>query len=107
MNWTKLAVADVLIGFGALSAYAVYQHGVVGVFEAMLANTATVTAFCDLTIALGLVSLWLIRDARAHGVSPVPYLLVTLALGSVGPLLYLLRRPSESTQAARLAVRTA
>jgi hypothetical protein len=107
MNWTKVAVADVLIGFSALTGYAVYQHGFVGVFEAVLANPATVTAFCDLSIALGLVSLWLIRDAREHGVSPVPYLLITLALGSIGPLLYLLRRPSGAGQTARLAVRAA
>ena len=33
------------------------------------------------------------RDARSLGVSPVPYLVLTLLFGSVGPLLYLLRRP--------------
>ena len=33
-------------------------------------------------------------DARARGVSPLPYLVMTVFTGSIGPLLYLLRRPS-------------
>lgn len=107
MNFSKLVVADVLAAFSALTAYAVYEHGVAGVLPLMLANSVTITAFCDLTIALGLVSLWLIGDARARGVSPLPYLLITLTLGSVGPLLYLLRRPVDASQPGRVAVRAA
>jgi hypothetical protein len=32
------------------------------------------------------------RDARANGVAPLPYALVTLGTGSFGLLLYLIRR---------------
>ena len=31
------------------------------------------------------------NDAKARGISPIPYLVVSLFLGSVGPLAYLLR----------------
>lgn len=92
MNWKQLGLGMVLADFAALTAYAVYQYGMVGVFEAVLANVATVTLFVDLVIALGLVTVWMWQDARDRGVSVLPYLILTAAFGSVGPLLYLFRR---------------
>jgi len=92
MNTKQLGLEAVLIGFSALTAYAVYQHGYIGFFEQLLGNAATITAFVDLTIALSLVIVWMWLDARERGVSAAPYILLTFALGSVGPLLYLIRR---------------
>jgi hypothetical protein len=37
-------------------------------------------------------------DARARNTSAVPYIILTLALGSVGPLLYLIRRFGDRTE---------
>ena len=93
----KLLIAAVLADFTALSAYAVYEFGFVGLFEALFANTATITAFVDLSIALMLAMVWMWQDARKRGVSALPYCAVTLVAGSVGPLLYLLFRPAERT----------
>ena len=92
MNAKQLGLAVVLANFAALTGYAVYQYGYVGFFEMILANAVTVTAFVDLCIALSLVMAWMWRDARARGVSPIPYVLLTLTLGSIGPLTYLIRR---------------
>jgi len=92
MNGKQLGLGVLLVAFVGLEVYAIEQHGVVGLFEACLANAATTVAFVDLVIALGMVSLWVIFDARDHGVSPLPYVVLTLTLGSVGPLLYLIRR---------------
>lgn len=92
MNAKQLGLEIVLIGFSAFTAYAIYQHGYVGFFEQLLANAATVQAFLDLIIALSLVIVWMWVDARERGVSAIPYIALTLALGSVGPLLYLVRR---------------
>jgi hypothetical protein len=45
----------------------------------------------DLLIALGMVLTWVWADARRRGVSPLPYLVVTLLSGSIGTLLYMVR----------------
>jgi hypothetical protein len=92
MNAKQLGLSLVLLDFSGLTAYALYQYGVVGVVEALAANAVTVTASADLMIALSLVAVWMWRDGHDRGVSVVPYLLLTLTFGSVGPLLYLIRR---------------
>ena len=95
MSWKKILLSLVLVDFAALTAYAVYVSGYVGLFETLLADWAGVTVFTDLAIALSLILAWMWRDAKARGVSPLPYMALTAALGSVGPLIYLLRRNEE------------
>jgi hypothetical protein len=96
MNGKQLGLSAVLAGFAGLNAYVVYEYGYVGFFQLMLANAATVAATVDMTIALSLVALWMWQDARDRGMSPLPYLVLTLTLGSIGPLLYLIRRESAA-----------
>jgi hypothetical protein len=57
-------------------------------------------ATIDLLLALVVGLAWMWRDARAKQLSPYPYLLLTLATGSLGLLLYLARHggaPRQST----------
>jgi len=109
MKAKQIALEVALIGFSALTAYTVYQHGYIGFFKEILTTSlVTVTAAVDLVIALGLILLWLGQDARERGISPLPYVLLTLTLGSVGPLLYLIRREGkESSRSASLATQKA
>jgi len=84
-----------LLVFGAFSvysAYVVYDVGYVGILRSHLSNAGGIQVLCDLTVSLSLVCVWIFRDARLHGRSPWPYLVATLFLGSIGPLLYLLLR---------------
>ena len=94
MNARQLGLSVVLLNFSALTAYATYQYGVVGIVEVITANAVTVTLFVDLVIALSLVLSWMWQDARVRGTSLAPYVVLTLFFGSVGPLLYLIRRES-------------
>jgi hypothetical protein len=103
MNAKKIGLSILLVDFLGLTAYAVYRYGLVGMFELALANAVTTTLFVDLAIALSLVMVWMWRDAREHGISPLPYVLITLASGSAGPLLYLIRRPETAARGARVA----
>ncbi|HEY8516515.1 MAG TPA: DUF2834 domain-containing protein [Candidatus Binatia bacterium] len=105
MSWKKVLLAVVLADFSFLTAYAVWQVGYVGFFAEVTSTWSGITCAVDLVIALGLIATWMVRDARQHGISPLPYLVLTATLGSVGPLLYLLRRPEPATEpSARLVV---
>ena len=103
MNRKQIVLGLVLVDFAALTACAVWQHGFVGVFQLALSNWATGLVFVDLVIALSLVLIWMMGDSRERGLAFLPYALLTLAFGSVGPLLYLIRREGRSAPVARLA----
>jgi hypothetical protein len=106
MSARKIVLFVVLADFVAIAAWATSRVGVVGLFTGMVDSPASIVASTDLLISLGLVCTWLVRDARARGVSPLPYLLLTPLLGSASPLLYLLRRPDAARESApsRVAV---
>jgi hypothetical protein len=100
MNKKQWLAAIVLADFLALNAVVIWQYGYIGFFEAAMANLATVALMVDLVIAVSLIAVWMWNDAKARGISPLPYLLASLFLGSAGPLAYLVRtlggRPAES-----------
>jgi hypothetical protein len=101
MNRKQLALSAALIVLLAMDARAIYLYGYIGFFRTVLTNFAGVTAFVDLAIALVLILVWMGDDARQRNVSaPIPYLVLTVALGSVGPLLYLIRRFADRTERA-------
>ena len=99
MSGKQIVLWLVLIDFAALTVYAVVQHGYLGFFELALANWATRLLFADLCIALSLIAVWMVRDARERGASWWPYLALTLVFGAAGPLLYLIRRESHGARA--------
>lgn len=110
MNKKQWLVAFVLFDFLVLNAVVVYVYGYVGFIEAVLSNLASVAMLVDLTIAISLIAVWMWNDAKARGISPIPYLVVSLFLGSVGPLAYLVRtlgRPEPVASAPRLAATAA
>lgn len=82
----------ILLPFAALTAWALTQVGLVGIFTAHL-NPGGAQVFVDLVIALVLVIFWIVDDAGRRGVAAWPWVLLTLTLGSFGPLAYLLARP--------------
>lgn len=79
-----------LVLFLALTAIALYYHGYWGIIASAFQNFAAAQVLVDLVIALGLFLFWMWRDARAAGRNPWPWTLLTLATGSIGPLIYLL-----------------
>ncbi len=97
MHNKTLAIA-ILVPFSVLTAYAVMQVGYVGIFDYQRHSPAGWQVFADLVIALVLVLLWLVKDAKKTGRSPWPWVALTLASGSFGPLLYILfAKNGEST----------
>ena len=90
MNVQTLALAVVIVAFGALSAVALVEHGYWGIFEFHFPASAGWQVLTDLVIVCGLAMLWMIQNAKATGRTVWPYLLLTLTGGAFGPLLYLL-----------------
>jgi len=92
MNARGLLVCLVLVPFLAATLALVADVGVTGFYREVASSPVGIQVFVDLAIALGLVLIWMRTDAREHGLPYFPYVVVTLAIGSVGPLAYLLHR---------------
>jgi len=91
MTKKQWLIGIVLADFVALNVWAAMQYGYVGVFREVLSTLPGILVSVDLTIALTMVAVWMWNDAKRRGIAVVPYLVVGLLLGSIGPLLYLLR----------------
>lgn len=103
-NQKTLAII-LLIPFSVLSLYAVFEVGYIGIFDYHRHSPAGWQVFTDLVIALALLLTWMIPQAKREGRNPWPWVVMTLLLGSIGPLLYLATSkasnsaPSEEFQA--------
>jgi hypothetical protein len=75
-----------------LTAYVLETQGVVGFYREAFSSPATILMSVDLSVSLGLVIVWMWRDARETDTPFTPYVVVTLAIGVAGPLGYLVHR---------------
>lgn len=91
----------VFVIFGVWSTLIVIEHGYFGFLTLARAEDWAAQMLVDLVLALTIVMSWIIKDARARGVNPWPYIVATLFLGSVGPLAYLSLRPSQAPDASQ------
>lgn len=82
-------VVAVTAAFAAYTAWVVARIGYLGFYEQLLATPAGWQVLVDITIALFLVLSWMRRDARRARRRFWPYAALTLGLGSLGPLVYL------------------
>lgn len=94
----KIVLLVVTLLFSILTALAVWQNGVRGIFEHQFKNFGGIQVWVDLVIALTIFMVWMWRDAKATNRNPWPWIIITLAAGSFGPLLYLLFRNSDKIQ---------
>ncbi len=86
----RFVLGAVLAAFLAQTVRVLAGVGYVGFFASANLNEATRLLFFDLVIALVLIAIWMQRDAAVTGRRFWPYFLLTLTLGSAGPLTYLL-----------------
>ncbi len=96
MKTTHKILGTILFAdFAAFTGYVLYTHGISGFVELATQNLVVLQLLADLVIGLLMVSVWMYRDAKKTGRNATPYLMMTLCLGSIGPMLYLLMTPSE------------
>jgi len=92
MNWRVIVLLVVLADFLAFTGYVLVEHGYIGLWRAAFANLATMQVLFDLVVVGLLAAVWIVQDSRRRGWNPWPFVVLTVAAGSVGPLLYLIRR---------------
>ena len=97
MNKRTLAII-LLIPFSVLTVYALSQVGYVGLIDYHRHSPAGWQVIVDLIIALVLVLTWMIPEAKKEGRNPWPWVVITLFLGSIGPLLYLAVHGKKSAE---------
>ncbi len=86
----RIVLFVTLIAFLVLTTMALLQHGYVGIFTQQFQSFGGAQVLVDLVIALSLFLIWMWNDAKASGRNPLPWVLLTLTLGSIGALIYLL-----------------
>lgn len=86
----RIVLIVTLIAFLILTVMAVLQHGYTGIFLQQFESYGGLQVLVDLFIALSLFLVWMWKDAKAAGRNPIPWLLLVLATGSIGALIYLI-----------------
>jgi hypothetical protein len=93
----------VLVPFLAYTEWVLATEGFLGFWAQALGSPVALQLTLDLVIALGLVLLWMRADAEETRTPFLPYLAVTLVIGSVGPLAYLIHREARRRRRAPAA----
>jgi hypothetical protein len=86
----KALLSIVITLFAILTGLALWRHGYMGIVAPHFQSFGAGQVFADLVIALTLAIFWMMNDAKKTGRNPVGWIVLTLALGSFGPLIYLL-----------------
>ena len=87
-----LIAGAVLAAFGAYSIWVVLGHGYLGFLEVARDHDWGMQMLLDLVIACSFGVGWMTADARKRGISTAPFVVLTIFLGSIGLLAYVVRR---------------
>ena len=100
MSAKLLFLLAVMVAFGALTTKAMLDSGIQGILAVPLSSWAGAQVFTDLVIVGLMACVWMVKDAPLRGLRAWPFVLLTLATGSFGPLTYLVVREWRSTQSS-------
>ena len=98
---------SVLTAFAVLTGYAIAVHGYSGFIDLAVSLSASlwgVQLMLDFALAIGMLLYWMSSDAREQGIAFWPFALLTLTLGSIGPLSYYAWREWRVWLAARASL---
>jgi hypothetical protein len=78
----------------------VHGHGYTGFLTLAGREPWALQMLLDLVLGLSFAAGWMRGDARRRGIAAWPYIVVTLFLGSIGLLAYVVRRGLGATASA-------
>lgn len=93
-----VALGAAAAGLGVLTVLALADVGYVGILEPHFRSWGGAQVLMDLVILAVLACLWMVRDAKQRGLPWWPFVAITLAAGSFGPLLYLAVREARAAR---------
>ncbi len=110
MSKKQIGLWCVMVDFVCLTAYAVFTEGYFTFVGAAIdfagASVWGVQILCDFLVALTIALGWCVADARKRDLNYWPFVVLTLGLGAIGPLAYLIHRERvEVRSATRSAAR--
>jgi hypothetical protein len=85
----RLLAAIVLVPFLAYSLWVALTCGFMDLFDVAAREPWAAQLLLDLVITSAFSVQWMIRDARVAGRNPWPFVVATLAVGSVAVLVYI------------------
>jgi len=88
----KGLIAIVFVPFLVFSLWVASTHGPLGFLDVAGREPWAMQMLLDLAIALFVVTSLVVRDARATGRNPWPWVAATVLVGSIAPMLYALTR---------------
>lgn len=92
MTTKTMAAAVILVAFTAYSLVVVTGHGYTGFLALAAREPWGLQMLLDLVIACGFGIGWMRGDARKHDIAIAPFVVMTVALGSIGLLGYVVWR---------------
>lgn len=95
---SKPTIALVFVPFLAYSLWVAATHGPLGWLTLAGRDPWALQLLLDLAIALFVVGGLVVRDAKAHGRNPWPWVVGTALLGSIAPMIYALVRPRDGSR---------
>ena len=78
--------------FTGFTAWVVLREGLTGFIPLALEHGWGMQMLLDIAISLVVASFWIVSDAKKHGLSPWPFVIACIPLGSIGALAYLVYR---------------
>ena len=92
MSGRLIAVFAAILVLGYITVMALMNGGIEGIVVPHFQSWGAGQVFADLVISLLICLFFISKDAPARGLPFWPFVVLTLALGSFGPLAYLVMR---------------
>lgn len=99
-----LALA-VFVPFTAFTIWVAVEDGPLGFLTLAREGGWGLQMVIDLLVYIGLASLWMVPDARRHGINPWPFVVASLGLASIGTLAYLIYRELHCSRRTQMSQR--
>ena len=97
-----IVLASLFVVFTTYTVSVMVAHGHDGFLTLAGQEPWAMQLLLDLLLMLGLFVAWLVPDAKAHKLPVWPYVLLTLVMGSMGALVYLVHREIVRRRSAGL-----